>query len=81
MRISCRMFFDGLSVDSRHFNLKFKEFGVKSAFFYDELDLRNIADNLPVTRYKSALVVERALKLLENSSLLPSESVAVALRP
>lgn len=64
MEISYKIFFEGLNVDVRYFNSKFKALGVKSSFFYNEFDLKNIVDNLSTARYKSVLVVERASSLL-----------------
>lgn len=65
MRYSARSFFEGLNVDSKHFLKQFKIIGVQSRFFFTSDDLKAIKEKLPVTRYKSAKIVERANNLLE----------------
>ena len=54
MQVSSKIFFKGLRVDFKHYVKVFNKIGVKSVFFY------------PVTRYKSAMVVNRAKSLLEG---------------
>lgn len=70
MQVSYKTFFDGLPVDKRYFFNVFKEIGVKNRFFFTDDDLMVIINHLPQNRYKSALVVKRALDLLgaENES-------------
>lgn len=67
VQISAREFFKSLSVDFRYFSKVFTNIGVKSVFFYDLEDLKLIVTTLPVTRYKSAIVVNRAKFYLEAS--------------
>ena len=64
MEISFFAFFDGLSVDSRYYLKQFKRIGVVNRFFLSDSDLRLIISSLPVTRYKSAMVVKRAFDVL-----------------
>lgn len=65
MRVSRDEFFKNLNLNSSYFIQKIKSFGVNEpAFYFSEEDLKLIISNLPVNRYKSALVVERAKDLL-----------------
>jgi hypothetical protein len=64
MQISAREFFRPLIVDFRYYSKVFSNIGVKSSFFYDDEDLNLIVSKLSVSRYKSALVVNRAKSLL-----------------
>lgn len=68
MRIYVNDFFDGLNVNRRYFIDQFKKIGVVSRFIYTMDDLMIIKNNLPILRFKSALVVERAVKLLDQYS-------------
>lgn len=67
MQVSAKEFFKCLSVDFRYYSKVFSNIGVKSVFFYDLDDLNLIVTTLPVTRYKSAIVVNRAKFYLEAS--------------
>lgn len=67
MQISSKEFFKSLNVDFRYYSKVFTNIGVKSVFFYDLDDLILISDSLPITRYKSAIVVNRAKFFLEAS--------------
>lgn len=67
MQVSAKEFFKSLSVNFRYFSKVFSNIGVKSVFFYDIEDLTLIVKTLPVTRYKSAIVVNRAKFYLEAS--------------
>lgn len=67
MRISVIDFFDGLNVNSRYYLKKFKNIGVQSSFIFIDDDLERIRDHYPITRYRSAKVVERATQILEGS--------------
>ncbi|MCX6062089.1 MAG: hypothetical protein NT103_07575 [Campylobacterales bacterium] len=67
MQVSAKEFFKILNVDFRYYSKVFSNIGVKSVFFYDLDDLNLIVDTLPVTRYKSAIVVNRAKSYLEAS--------------
>jgi hypothetical protein len=64
MQISSKDFFNGLNVDFRYYTKVFSNIGVKSTFFFDEDDL-NLIQSLPISRYKSAKVVNRAKSFLE----------------
>lgn len=68
MRVSSHDFFKGLNVNSTHYFKQFKRIGVLSRFFFTTDDLITIKDNLPVVRYKSAKVVDRATELLRDNS-------------
>ncbi|MGZ8548866.1 MAG: hypothetical protein ACXW33_09680 [Sulfuricurvum sp.] len=65
MQVSAKEFFKSLSVDFRYYSKVFSNIGVKSVFFYDLDDLNLIVTSLPVSRYKSAIVVNRAKFYLE----------------
>jgi len=65
MCVSTQTFFNGLCVCPQHYHNRFREIGVKNRFFYDEDDLKLI-QQLPVQKYKTALVVNRARSLLEE---------------
>lgn len=65
MSVSVKTFFQGLNVNTRYYIKQFESFGIQNRFFFSEDDLMIIVNNLPRTRYKSALVVKRAFDLLE----------------
>jgi len=65
VQVSAKEFFKCLSVDFRYFSKVFSKIGVKSSFFYDKEDLILIVKFLPISRYKSAIVVNRAKSFLE----------------
>lgn len=67
MQVSSKEFFKSLNVDFRYYSKVFSNIGVKSVFFYDLDDLKLIVNSFPITRYKSAIVVNRAKSLLEAS--------------
>lgn len=64
MAVSSKVFFNSLSVDTKHFIKVFKRIGVKSSFIFDYDDLKLISNEIKPVRYKSALVVKRANDLL-----------------
>ena len=65
MRVSRDEFFSNLNINRKYFLKKIKSFGVDvSSFYFSRNDLELIISCLPVNRYKSALVVERAKDLL-----------------
>lgn len=61
----CDSFFEGLRVNVNYYINKFKSIGIKNRFFFDRDDLEKIS-KISTTRYKSALVVERAKFLLKG---------------
>lgn len=65
MYVSVKTFFQDLNVNTRYYIKQFESFGIQNRFFFSEDDLMIIVNNLPRTRYKSALVVKRASDLLE----------------
>jgi cobalamin biosynthesis Co2+ chelatase CbiK len=66
MRIPANDFFNGLNVDQVHYLKRFKKIGVSSPFLFTADDLEIIIDRLPVSRYKAAMVVNRALYFLNR---------------
>lgn len=67
MSVSVNSFFDGLNVNSRYYLKLFKSYGIENRFFFNEVDLMLIVQNLPRKRYKSDLVFRRASELLGAS--------------
>lgn len=74
MQVSAKEFFKCLSVDFRYYSKVFSNIGVKSVFFYDLDDLNLIVEALPVTRYKSAIVVNRAKSYLEAQNVKTNQA-------
>lgn len=66
MPVCSKTFFENLRVDVRYYTNIFLNIGVKSPFIFDKDDLILISE-LPVYRYKTALVSHRAKSLLEAS--------------
>lgn len=63
MQISSKDFFRNLNVGTRYYTKVLVKKGVKSPYFFDKEDLVLIS-SLPATRYRNALVVNRAKQLL-----------------
>lgn len=66
MKVYSKIFFKDLNVNTRYFIKVFINHGVKSPFCFDYDDLIKIS-NIPDSRYKSRMVIERAKSLLEVS--------------
>lgn len=67
IRITANDFFNDLNVDRIYFLKKFKQIGVNSSFIFLEDDLKLIRDYLPIVRYRSLKVAERANQILDGT--------------